>query len=47
MKLFNKKAQAPKLTAEELKAKVLADFARLQERAKNLPSNEQIIFNTK
>lgn len=45
MKLFTAKKE--KMTAAELKAKVMNDFARLQETVQNSRTIEQIIFNTK
>lgn len=47
MKLFNKKAQAPKETPEEMKKRIMANFERTQEMVKNSPSFESIIFKTK
>ena len=47
MKLFNKKAQTPKETPEEMKKRIMANFERTKEMAKNSPSFEYIIFNAK
>ncbi len=47
MKLFNKKAQTPKETPEEMKKRIMENFAKTQEMAKNSPSWNKIIFETR